>query len=285
MKKLLFLIALAVCVLIGAYLIFKRHDPAQDAPRKIEVGMRMTVNDLIERNRLDMGPRVPQGYVIDVDKLGDVMPMYFDDNWITLHLLDGDQIFDLPPGRTLQISQNAGRVIGLSFRPFAQPRPLSDMQAYVTDLIASLERKGWQRTSSSKIPAGPEDFDVGAKSVFGAMRSPSGSELTMTLRDYGLAPKHESFIIVPDPTHKPAQRSQTYLLEIDVGDGRTEGYAELVYPRRIFETGDKNHALPLRRWIEAPDWTPEKAGMVPTTAEERAKPDASDWKMPPISQR
>lgn len=261
--------------------MLKRHDPAQDAPRKIEVGMRMTVKELIARNGLGMGPRVPQGYVIDVDKLGDVMPMYLNDNWITLHVLDGGQSFDLPPGRTLQITQKAGRVTGISFRPFAQPRPLGDMQAYVTDLIASLEKKGWQRSSSSKIPSGPEDFNSGGKSLFGAMQSPSGSELMMTLRDYGLAPKRESFILVPDPTHRPAESTKTYLLEIDVGHGIGEVYPDLIYPRRIFENGDKNSELTLRRWIEDPDWTPEKAGMVPTTAEERAKSNASNWKMPP----
>lgn len=285
MKKYTVLIILAAIALAGAHFMFKRHDPAQDAPHKIEVGMRMTVKELIARNGLGMGARVAQGYVIDVDKLDDVMPMYLDDNWITLHVLDGGQSFDLPPGRTLQITQKAGRVTGISFRPFAQPRPLSDMQAYVTDLIASLEKKGWQRSSSSKIPSGPEDFDAGGKSLFGAMRSPSGSELMMTLRDYGLAPKRESFILFPDPTHRPAESTQTYLLEIDVSDGISSGYGDFIYPRRIFETGDKNQALPMRRWIEDPDWTPEKAGMVPATAEERTKSDTSNWKMPPKQAR
>ena len=44
-----------------------------------------------------MGKRVPQGYGIDVDKLTDVMPIFFDDNWIALRFLDGAQSFNLPP--------------------------------------------------------------------------------------------------------------------------------------------------------------------------------------------
>jgi hypothetical protein len=57
-------------------------------------------------------------------------------------------------------------------------------------------------------------------------------------------------------------------------------YGDLIYPRRIFETGDVTQPLPLRFWIEDPNWTPEKAGMVPTTPEERANAESSKWKMP-----
>lgn len=262
-------------------MMFKRNDPALSQPRVIEVAMQMTIKEFIERNRLGMGPRVPQGYTIDVDKLTDVMPIFFDDNWIELHLLDDEQSFSLPPGRTLQVTQRAGRVIGISFRPFAQPKPLNEMRAYVNELITTVQNEGWRPTSSSKAPMRKEDFNAGGKSIFGSMEAPSGSKLQMTLRDYGLAPRHESFIVFPDPNHKPAESSLTYLLEIDVSDYDGAVYEDLIYPRRIFELGEPYAELPLRRWIEEPDWTPEKAGMIPTTPEERAKPDASNWKMPP----
>ncbi|MBB4010688.1 hypothetical protein [Allorhizobium taibaishanense] len=261
--------------------MFKRNDPATGEPRNIEVAMGMTIKDLIEKNRLETGLRVAQGYTVDVDKLTDVMPIFFDDNWIKFHLLAGEQSFELPPGRTLQISQRAGHVIGISFRPFAQPRPLDEMRAYAKELISLLEKKGWQPTGSSRIPVSQDDFDASGKSLFGAMKASSGSEIMMTLRDYGLGPKHESFLLLPDPNFKMAERSHTYLLEVDVYDGVRDYYENLVYPRRIFETGDPTKALPLRQWIEYPDWTPEKAGMVPTTAKERTMPDASNWKMSP----
>ncbi|WP_284776455.1 hypothetical protein [Agrobacterium sp. lyk4-40-TYG-31] len=280
MKKISFIIFAVLVLFSGWQLMFKRDDPAQNPPRVIEVGMGMTVKNFIERNRLEMGKRVPQGYGIDVDKLTDVMPIFFDDNWIALRFLDGAQSFNLPPGRTLQVSQRAGRVIGISFRPFAQPRPLKDMIIYVNELLGTLEKEGWKPTSPSTPPANADDFDSAGKNIFAEMVATSGSKLQMTLRDYGLAPRHESFILLPDPTYKPAESSRTYLLEVDVMDYDGRVYEELIYPRRLFETSDLDKAIPLRRWIENPDWFPEKAGMVPTSSEERAQPDFSNWKMP-----
>ena len=260
----------------------KPNDPSKGAPRKIEVGMQMTVKDLISRNNLRIGPREPQGYVIDVDYLTDWMPIFFDDNWIALQVLEGAQSFELPPGRTLQITQRAGRIDGLAFRPFDQPRSLNEMHDYIASLIATLEEKGWQPTLRIKIPSKPEDFDSNGKSLFAEMKSPGGSSLQMNLRDYRLAPRQESFILSFDPSHKPAEASKTYLLEVTVSSSENEvSYGDLIYPRRIYELGDVQKELPLRYWIEDPDWTPEKAGMVPTTPEERATPESSKWKMPP----
>lgn len=257
-------------------------DPSRSEPHKIEVGMGMTVRDLIERNNLKMGPREPQRYVIDVDYLTDWMPIFFDDNWIALRVLEGAQSFDLPPGRTLQVTQRAGRIDGLAFRPFDQPRSLSEMHDYIATLIATLEEKGWQPTVQIKIPSKPEDFDSNGKSLFAEMKSPSGSSLQMDLRDYGLAPKNESFILSLNPNQTPAAESKTYLLQVTVSNSENEvSYGDLIYPRRIYELGEVQKELPLRYWIEDPDWTPEKAGMVPTTPEERASSGSSKWKMPP----
>lgn len=262
--------------------MFKRDDPSTGDPRLIEVGMGMTVKEFIERNHLEVGPWKQQEYVVDVDNIGDWMPIQFTDNWITLHVLDGAQSFDLPPGRTLYVSQQAGRINGVALRPFAQPRPLSEMHDYIVKLLSQLESKGWQPTLAITVPSKPEDFDSGGKSSFAELKSSSGNILQMNLRDYGLAPKQESFILKFDPTYKPAEQSRTYLLQVTV-DSTEEipSYGELIYPRRIFETGDVTKPLPLRYWIDDPVWTPEKAGMVPTTREERANAESSKWKMPP----
>ena len=48
-----------------------------------------------------------------------------------------------------------------------------------------------------------------------------------------------------------------------------------------FLYGDKNKEVPLRVWIEDPDWTPQEAGMIPVPPEERSKYDPTYWKMPP----
>lgn len=275
-------LVIVVVIFGGGYLLPKSNDPSDSAPRQIDVGMQMTVKDFITRNNLSMGPREQQGYVIDVDYLTDWMPIFFDDNWITLRFIEGAQSFELPPGRTLQITQRAGRIDGLAFRPFDQPRPLNEMHDYIANLIVTLEGKGWQPTLRIKIPSKSEDFDSTGKNLFAEMQSPSGSSLQMSLRDYGLAPKQESFILSFDPTHKSADESRTYLLEVTLSSSENEiSYGDLIYPRRIYELGDVKKELPLRYWINDPDWTPQKAGMVPTTPEERANSESSKWKMPP----
>ncbi|UHS59995.1 hypothetical protein [Agrobacterium vaccinii] len=282
MKKHLTLLALIGLATLGVYLMFKQNDPADSEPRTIEVAMRMTVRDFLDRNKLQTGPRVPQGYVVNIDKIGDTSPIFFDDNWISLHVLDGAQSFDVIPGRTLQITQRAGIINGAAFRPFAQPKPLDEARTYVTELITSLEAKGWQPTSQIRVPSGPEDFDSGGEMLIAIMKSPSGNDLDLTLRDYGLAPKQESWIIAPDPNAEPAKSTRTYLLDVDVTNFEGDlSYGDLIYPRRIFEKGDFRSRLPLRYWVDDPHWTPEKVGMVPTTPDERPNAESSKWKMPP----
>lgn len=281
MKKFLVFLLLSIILFYGVHFMFERNDPSKGEPRRIEVGMGMTVKEFIERNHLEMGPWKPQQYIVDVDDIGDWMPIQFTDNWIALRLVEGEQSFELPPGRTLHVSQRAGVINGIALRPFAQPRPLNEMHDYVVELLKMLETKGWQPSSPIKVPSKPEDFDFGGKSLFAELTSSSGSILQMNLRDYGLAPKQESFILKFDPTHKPSEESRTYLLQVTVDRGVSDiSYGDLIYPRRIFETGDVTQPLPLRFWIEDPDWTPEKAGMVPTTPEERANAESSKWKMP-----
>lgn len=261
--------------------MFKQNDPADGEPRTIEVAMRMTVKDFIDRNKLPTGPHTPQGYEVDVDKAMDTGPVFFEDNWISLRVLDGAQSFDVIPGRTLQISQVAGIINGAAFRPFAQPKPLDEVRIYATELIRSLEAKGWQPTSPIQVPSGPEDFNSGGKNLFAILKSPSGNELALTMRDYGLAPRYESWIIALDPTAEPAKSTRTYLLDVDVTNFEGDlSYGDLIYPRRIFEKGDAASYLPLRYWVDDPHWTPEKAGMVLKKPEERANAESSKWKMP-----
>ncbi|TDK31277.1 hypothetical protein E2F50_20260 [Rhizobium deserti] len=248
----------------------------------IEVRMGMTVREFIERNHLQVGPWKAQEYVVDANDIGDWMPIQFTDHWIALHVLDAEQSFELPPGRTLHVSQEAGRISGVALRPFAQPRLLDEMREYIVGLLTQLEAKGWQPTLAIKVPSQVEDFDAGGKSSFADMKSPSGNILQMNLRDYGLAPKQESFIFKFDPNPKPAEQSRTYLLQVTVDSTQEmRGYGDLIYPRRIFESGDVTKPLPLRYWLEDPDWTPEKAGMIPTKPEERSNAESSKWKMPP----
>ena len=281
MKKILLTLLFLFAAFYGVNYMFKRNDPAKGESRLIEIATEMTVKQFIEQNHLEMGPREPQGYVIPVDKITDTMPIQFVDNWIRLRVEDGAQSFELPPGRTLHVDQKAGRIHGLAFRPFAQPRPLPEMHDYIVSLLAMLEQKGWRPTSPTKVPSKPEDFDFNGKSLFAELVSPSGNVLQMNLRDYGMAPKQESFILNVNPAHTPAAESRTYLLQVTMdNDNGDISYSDMLYPRRIFVHGSEKKDISLRLWIDDPDWTPQKAGMVPTTPEERPHSYSSKWKMP-----
>ncbi|OLP43060.1 hypothetical protein [Rhizobium oryziradicis] len=283
-RKLSILTAMIVLSLSiwGLFSMFKNTDPADSAPRTIKISTGETVKSFIEQNDLQIGPWVQKGYVVDADDIADISPIIFDDNWIKLEVEDGAQSFELPPGRTLFISQTAGLIDGIAFRPFAKAKPLSEMQAFITKLLGTLEAKGWQPTSKIKIPSMPDDFDLGGKSLFADLESASGNTLQMQLQDYGAAPKQESYIIAPSTNGGSNGPSHTYVLLITIDKLKvSRTYADLILPRRIFVFGDPSKRLPLRYWIDDPDWTPEKAGMVPTTPEERANVESSKWKMPP----
>lgn len=266
----------------GIFSMFKNTDPADSAPRTIRISTGETVRKFIEQNELQIGPWVQKGYVVDADKIADISPIIFDDNWIKLEVEDGAQSFELPPGRTLFITQRAGLIEGIAFRPFAKVNSLSEMQGFITQLLGTLEAKGWQPTSKIKIPSTPDDFDLGGKSLFADLQSASGNTLQMQLQDYGSAPKQESYIVAPSTNGGPSGPSHTYVLLITIDKSEaSRTYEDLILPRRIFVFGDPSKRLPLRYWIDDPDWTPEKAGMVSTSPEERANVESSKWKMPP----
>ncbi len=247
MKKTLKVFLIIAVAVYPINLVFKRNDPAEGEPRFIDIDLRMSVKDFIEHNGLGIGPWVPQGYALDADEILDVSPLFFQDNWISLRVLDGDRSFELPPGRTLSIGQNAGRIFDFYFRPFAQPKPMDEIRPYLVDLVALLESKGWRPTLPVNIPSKLEDFDSGGKIIFAEMVSPSGNTLQLDLRDYGLAPRYESFILVLDPFHQPAKSSNTYLLGVSVSNYEDSlSYSDLIYPRRIFEKGHSSEALSLR---------------------------------------
>jgi hypothetical protein len=255
-----------------------QDDPADEVPKSIRIAIGMTVRDFIAQNGLTIGEREPHGFAIAADRILDWMPIIFDDHWIEFTASDGEQSFTLPPGRTLHVSQTAGRIEGLAFRPFAFPQPLNDVLAYVDTLTAHLRADGWQPTGSVETPRTVADFDSNGKALFGEHTSRNGAVLQMNIRDYGLAPRSESWII--DPFAPRREETRTYLLQITLDQKDTPGYDELIYPRRIYENGDKNADLPLRVWIEDPDWSPAAAGMVPVPPDRRPRYDWSGWEMP-----
>ncbi|OLP52433.1 hypothetical protein BJF91_00055 [Allorhizobium taibaishanense] len=261
--------------------LFNNTDPADSAPRTIKISTGETVRKFLEQNDLQLGPWVQKGYVVDADEIADISPIIFDDNWIKLEVEDGAQSFELPPGRTLFITQSGGLIEGIAFRPFAKAKSLSELREFISQTLGMLEAKGWQPTSKIKIPSTPDDFDIAGKSLFADLRSTSGDTLQMELQDYGAAPKQESYIVAPFSHGGSNGPSHTYVLLITIDKEKvSRTYEDLILPRRIFVFGDPNKRLPLRYWIDDPDWTPEKAGMVPTDASERKTPESSKWKMP-----
>lgn len=266
-------------LLVGFVLMSRTADPSKLDAKPIHIAVAMTIRDFISRNDLTVGERIPHGFAIDAGRIRDTSPVIFDDHWIELHVEAGPQSFTLPAGRTLHVTQSAGRIGGFAFRPFAEPRLLSELYPYVSELLGELERKGWKVTLPIHVPDKPEDFDRGGRNLFAELVADDGSILQMNMRDYGLAPKSESFILRFNPFHRAAEPTSTYLLQVTVDRPQSESYGERIYPRRLFENGDQNEALPLRAWIEDPDWTPEAAGMVPASEAERARPDATHWVM------
>jgi hypothetical protein len=273
------LLLLATAAWVGFTMV--RSDPSLKPPKTLVIATRMTVRNFIEVNGLSVGPRIEHGFVIDADKIGDWEPLIFDDHWIALDIRDGEQSFTLPPGRALIASQLVGHITGFALRPFAQPRPLEELHAYILGLLRELEDKGWQPALKIRVPEKPEDFDFSGTNYFAELTSASGNLLQMNLTDYGLAPKQESFILNFNRFTKPSKASHSYLLQITVDMAENPGYSQLIYPRRLFVNGSKSKEVPLKDWINDPDWTPQKAGMVESSPEERAKPDSSDWVMPP----
>ncbi|MBB3952579.1 hypothetical protein [Aureimonas jatrophae] len=271
----------AVSVLGAAILLvlaWSRADPADEAPKPIHIAIGMTVRDFVAQNGLSIGEREPHGFAINADRIVDWMPILVDDPWIELTASDGEQSFTFPPGRTLHVSQTAGRIQGLAFRSFAIPKPLEELVAYVDTLRGQLQAGGWKRRFSGDTARTTADFDGNGMVLFGQYLSQSGSVLQMTIQDYGLAPRSESWII--DPSAQPREETRTYLLQITLDQTDPPGYDELIYPRRIFVNGDKEIELPLRVWVDDPDWSPAAAGMVPVPLERRRHYDWSKWEMP-----
>jgi hypothetical protein len=271
-------------LLIGITMFDFSSDPSSRSPKIITIAPRMTMKDFIAINDLSVGPRIKHGFAINADKIDDVSPIFFDDHWIKLEVRDDEYSFTLPPGRTLFIRQEAGRIIGFAFRPFAQPQPLEEIRTYIITLLENLEAKGWKPSHDIKVPEEPEDLGFSGENLFANLNSASGNSIQLYLTDYGLAPKSESFILALNPSANPAEASHTYLLQVTVNDADIARvmsfYGNLVEPRRIFVNGSRNEALPLRAWIDDPDWTPQQAGMVEVPAEERTKIDPLFWKIP-----
>ncbi|KQO76087.1 hypothetical protein [Rhizobium sp. Leaf262] len=271
------LIVLASVVFL-VFSVWPRYDPADEAPKPIQVTIGMTVREFIAVNGVRIGPQEPNGYTIDADKLVDWMPIMFTDNWIIPKFTDGAQSFTMPPGRTLHISQLAGRITGVAFRPFDFPKPLSEVTAYADQLIGELRASGWRASGKAQVPRSVEDLDFAGKALFGEHISANGSILQINIRDYGLAPISESWII--DPFAAPLEETRTYLLQVTLDEEARESYSERIYPRRIFLNGNQKDELPMRAWIDDPDWTPQSVGMVPVPPEKRAPIDATDCVMP-----
>lgn len=97
MKKFLVFLLLSIILFYGVHFMFERNDPSKGEPRRIEVGMGMTVKEFIERNHLEMGPWKPQQYIVDVDDIGDWMPIQFTDNWIALRLVEESRALSCRP--------------------------------------------------------------------------------------------------------------------------------------------------------------------------------------------
>lgn len=284
MKLLIAATVVAFLVIVG-YRTVTTKDPATAAPKPITISIGQTVRDFISQNDLKIGARGKHDFSVDAQKFEDTSPIIYDDHWLSVRYADGPYSVNLPAGRTLIVSQIAGRVTGFAANLFDQPLPLDEMRRRVRGLIADLVAKGWSSKGDITIPESPTDLDrlTGRKIIAQLDAASFGRPgLDVTISDLGQVPKAESYILSFNPFSKPAAPSGRYVVQISIRGTAVDDldYRQAVYPRRIFVNGDKNAALPLQAWIDDPDWTPQKAGMVEATPEQRAKPDSPFWVMP-----
>ena len=247
-------------------------DPSKLPPRKLQIALGQTVRDFMQTNGLlaqsgrSAMPDV-NSYAVALDVIADTSPIIFGDHWIALALKVGAQIFELPAGRTLFIDQEAGRIKGFSLTPFQKALPLMETNQMVKPLLDQFLAKGWipkiANSLTFALTDDDPDFARSGEKIYGQLKDGEGNLMNVTVSNLASVASQSAYILAPS-AGRPVHQPPVYVIRLGfywAHDGDLS-YGDLVYPRRIFVNGNKNQALRLRPWVEDPDWTPEKHGMV-----------------------
>lgn len=267
--------ALLAALSISIVVFIRIHtmdNPSHSPPRPIKISLGQTVRDFLRANEIpaEAGRKnTPDKnhYAVAVDVVADTDPIIFGDHWIRLTFENGLQGFELPPGRTLFIDQEAGRIKSFSFTPFDQPHPLEETNRLSKQLMDSFLAKGWvPRTANSMTFAltdRDEDFQRGGEKIYAQLKDHNGNLLNFTVADLAKAPSNPSYLLAPAPL-RPQRDVPVYVIRIGLywAHRNNLSYGDLIYPRRLFVQGTTDKPLPLRAWVDDPDWTPQKHGMI-----------------------
>ena len=270
------LIALAAAAVAASAFHFfdltAMDDPSKHPPRRLQISLGETVRDFMQVNHLpaEVGHTdTPDKnrYSVAVDVIADTGPVVFWDNWIIPAITIGTQHFELPPGRTLFIDQEAGRIKSFSFTPGAKALPLQETNRLVKPMLDWFLANGWKPEVPNSVTLGltdqDPDFARSSGKIYAQLMDDSRNQLSVTVTNLASVPSQPSYIIAPSPA-RPKHDPPVYVVRVGFywAHRNDLSYGDLIFPRRIFVNGDKNNFLRLRPWVEDPDWTPEKHGMV-----------------------
>lgn len=293
MRRLGATLALALpLVLTGAATAFPSlrsapmDDPSTHPPRKMQIALGQTVRDFMQANglpaengRVDTPDR--NDYAVALDVIADTGPIVFGDHWIAPAVTVGRQTIDLPPGRTLFIDQEAGRIKSFNFTPHAKAQPLLDTNRLVKPMLDWFLGRGWTPKTANSLTFALTDDDVdfkrGGEKIYAQLKDADGDLVNVTVANLALAPSQPAYIIAPPP-ERPAHAPPVYVIRLGFYWARRNelSYGDLIYPRRLLVNGSKNEILRLRPWVDDPDWTPQKHGMVDLGGTGEAR----RWKLP-----
>ena len=262
-------------------------DPSKSPPREIEISLGETVRDFMQANHLPAEngrPDVPDvnNYGVALDVIADTGPIIFGDHWIHLTFKDGDQRFDLPPGRTLFIDQEAGRIKSFSLTPYDQPHPLEETNRLVKQALYDFLAHGWAPKVANSMTFAltdhDKDFERSGEKIYAQLKDGAGNLLNATVTNLASVPSNDSYIFVPSPD-RPARDTPVYVIRLGLywAHRNDLSYGDLIFPRRIYVNGSKDKLLRLRPWVEDPGWTPQAHGMV----DQGGQGEGKRWSSPP----
>ena len=275
MSKGFYAMALVAILAATAFHFFRSasmDDPSKYPPRPMQISLGQTVRDFMqvnglsaERGRVDTPDRNNYGVALDV--ISDTGPIVFGDHWIAPRVTIGKQQFELPPGRTLFIDQEAGRIKSFSFTPNAKAQPLQETNRLVKPMVDWFLATGWTPKVANSLTFALTDEDVDFKrsgeKIYAQLKDGEGNLVNLTVSNLASMPSQPAYILAPSP-ERPPHVPPVYLIRLGFywAHRNDLSYGDLIFPRRLFVNGDKDKILRLRSWVDDPDWTPQKHGMV-----------------------
>ena len=253
---------LAVGLLIGVYRGYSAYRHAQREPLYLTTFVGDTMAAFSERNGL---PR--EDFTEKQDTSAHyrqaAVSRWEDPTKIVLTYLAGDCSVTLPAGRKFSARYMAGYINNVFMMLPLEPMRLREARRVTHGLVRQLEAAGWTRKLYNS-PIKRTDFTNGRKRV-GRWHLCGDPEIVahLMLRDYHDMPPGS--LIPPAILGGSPPEDAPLELLLKVGIGFTVSYTTerykmwkaLLDARRRAVHGDADKALPLKVWLDDPDWRPD----------------------------